>query len=71
MQLTHSLKAPGFNHRTYRARNRFQAFAFKCNLYRYNKADLKQFKKIAREEAKLKRKEEEQREWEAGLRTVN
>jgi hypothetical protein len=40
-------------------------------LYRYNKADLKQFKKIAREEAKLKRKEEEQREWEAGLRTVN
>jgi hypothetical protein len=29
---THSLKAPGFNPRTYKVKNRFQAFAFKCNL---------------------------------------
>jgi hypothetical protein len=36
MQLTHSLKAPGFNPCTYKMKNRFQAFAFKCNLYRYS-----------------------------------
>jgi hypothetical protein len=35
MQLTHSLKAPGFNPRAYKVRNRFQAFTFKCNLHRY------------------------------------
>jgi hypothetical protein len=35
MQLTHSLKTPGFNPCTCQVRNRLQAFAFKCNLYRY------------------------------------
>jgi hypothetical protein len=33
--LTHSLKAPGFISCAYEVKNRFQAFAFKCNLYRY------------------------------------
>jgi hypothetical protein len=36
MQLTLSLKAPGFNHWTYQMRNWFQAFAFKCNLFCYS-----------------------------------
>jgi acetoin utilization deacetylase AcuC-like enzyme len=35
MQLTHSLKPPGFNRWTHQVRNWFQAFAFKSNLYRY------------------------------------
>jgi hypothetical protein len=35
MQLTHSLKAPGFNPRAYEVKNQFQASAFKFNLYRY------------------------------------
>jgi hypothetical protein len=36
IQLTHSLKAPGFNPRSYEVKTRFQAFAFhKCNVYRY------------------------------------
>jgi hypothetical protein len=30
------MKGPGFNPRAYEVKNRFQAFAFKCNLYRYN-----------------------------------
>jgi hypothetical protein len=38
MQLTHSLKAPGFNPRAYKVKNRFQSFAFKFNLYRYTAA---------------------------------
>jgi hypothetical protein len=37
MQLTHSMKAPGFNPRGYikSEKNWSQAFAFKCNSYRY------------------------------------
>jgi hypothetical protein len=34
-KLTHNLKAPGFTPCIYKVENRFQAFAFKCNLYRY------------------------------------
>jgi hypothetical protein len=37
MQLTQSLKAPGFNPRSYQVKPRFQAFAFKSNLFRYTK----------------------------------
>jgi hypothetical protein len=37
IQLTHSLKAPGFNPLTLNVISWFQAFAFKCSLYRYNK----------------------------------
>jgi hypothetical protein len=33
--VTHRLNAPGFNPLTYKLKNRFQAFAFKFNLYRY------------------------------------
>jgi DNA topoisomerase-2 len=29
------LNAPGFNHCAYKVKTRIQAFAFKCNLYRY------------------------------------
>jgi hypothetical protein len=33
---THSLKAPGFNHRTYQVRKPgFKVYIFKFNLYRY------------------------------------
>jgi hypothetical protein len=39
MQFTHSLKAPGFNPRAYEVKKRFQAFAFKCSLYRYIAAE--------------------------------
>jgi hypothetical protein len=35
MQITHSLKAPGFNPEAHQVKNCFQAFAFKSNLYRY------------------------------------
>jgi hypothetical protein len=36
IQLTyHSLKVPGFNPCTHQVISWFQAFAFKCNLYRY------------------------------------
>jgi hypothetical protein len=34
--LTHSLKAPGFNPRAYKVKNRFQSLLSKCNLCRYN-----------------------------------
>jgi hypothetical protein len=36
MQLTHSLKPPGFNPRAYEVKTRFQSLPFKFNLYRYN-----------------------------------
>jgi hypothetical protein len=36
-QLTHSLKASGFNLWTYQMRNWFQTLAFECDLYRYRK----------------------------------
>jgi hypothetical protein len=37
IQLTHSLKTPGFNPWAYKVKTRFQAFAFKwVNLYRYD-----------------------------------
>ena len=35
IQLTCSLKAHGYNPRAYKVRRHFQAFALKCNLYRY------------------------------------
>ena len=35
MQLTHGLKAPGFNLYTYQVKNRFQNMPFKYNLFRY------------------------------------
>jgi hypothetical protein len=38
MQLTHSLKAPGFNPRTYEVKKPVSKFAFKFNLYRYDAA---------------------------------
>ena len=36
IQLTHSLKAPGFNPCAYRVRNWFQSLLFKRNVYRYS-----------------------------------
>jgi hypothetical protein len=39
MQLNHSLKAPGFNPRTYKVTSWFQN-SFTFNLYRYNLVDL-------------------------------
>jgi hypothetical protein len=36
MQLTHSLKARGFNPRGYEVQNRFQSLPSKFNLYRYS-----------------------------------
>jgi hypothetical protein len=36
--LTHGLKAPGFNHRTYQMKKRLQNLISKCHLYRYNTA---------------------------------
>jgi hypothetical protein len=49
MQLTHRLKAPGFNPRAYKVRNRFQRkFAFKFNLmYRYSLDVLPRFRHVS------------------------
>jgi hypothetical protein len=40
--MTHSLKPPGFNHRTYQVISKFQSVPFKLNLHRYTMAALSQ-----------------------------
>ena len=46
-QLTHTLKAPGFNHLTYTVCEKLVSrFAFKFNLYRYSVAEELQFKHV-------------------------